>query len=156
MDSLSKSSSIARDISAMQRRFMFPVDRLGIWVSSLCILHCLLTPILLSLSTVLAHIAPSHMVPSEEKTHRLFSFIVAACGLIALLNGYRRHRRIEVVILMGGGLLCIFAGAYCGEYLSSHSVEVMVTLLGSGLMIAAHRRNHTFCQDSCSCDCSKD
>jgi uncharacterized membrane protein YfcA len=151
MNSIAKGSSTVSEVSTMQRRFTIPADRLGIGVSALCIVHCLLTPILLSLSTVLAH-----AIPSEERTHHFLSFIVAAFGLIALLNGYRRHRRIEVVILMGVGLFCIFAGAYCGEYLSSHSVEVLVTLFGSGFMIAAHRRNHSFCRNACSCSCPKD
>jgi hypothetical protein len=30
-------------------------------------------------------------------------------------------------------------------------VEVTITFFGSGLMIAAHRMNHTFCR---SCECS--
>jgi hypothetical protein len=42
------------------------------------------------------------------------------------------------------------ASAYWGDRLPSHPAEVLVTLIGSGFMIAAHRTNHTFCRD-CSC-----
>jgi hypothetical protein len=48
------------------------------------------------------------------------------------------------------GLAFIFGGAYWGDRLPSHVAEVVVTLIGSGFMITAHRRNHTFCRD-CSC-----
>ena len=33
----------------------------------------------------------------------------------------------------------------------SHGYEVFVTLIGSALMITAHRMNHTFCQDCRRC-----
>jgi hypothetical protein len=47
---------------------------------------------------------------------------------------------------MAGGLACIFFAAFQGDRLPSHSAEVGVTLLGSLLMISAHRLNHTFLQ----------
>jgi uncharacterized membrane protein YfcA len=120
-------------------------DTLGVWTSSLCFAHCLLTPVLLSFSAVAAH-----FLPSEERTHRSLALIVALLGAIALVNGFRSHRRARVILLMLAGLACIFGGAWWGNRLPSHAMEVAVTFLGSSLMIAAHRMNHTFCK-SCSC-----
>jgi uncharacterized membrane protein YfcA len=99
----------------------------------------------LSLSVVSAH-----FLPSEERTHRLLAVAIAALGAIALIKGYRNHRRHHVLFLMIAGLVCIFAGAYWGDCLPSHRTEVLVTFTGSGFMIAAHRLNHTFCRE-CSC-----
>jgi uncharacterized membrane protein YfcA len=127
------------------RMLAFPVDQIGIWTSTLCVIHCLLTPVLLSLSAVSAH-----FLPSEERTHRTLAVAIAALGAIALLKGYRKHRSSRVLVLMAVGLAFIFGGAYWGNHLPSHTVEVLVTLVGSGFMIAAHRTNHTFCRD-CSC-----
>jgi hypothetical protein len=124
---------------------MLPVDRIGIWTSTLCVIHCLLTPVLLSLSAVSAH-----FLPSEERTHRTFAVAIAAIGAIALVKGYRRHRSPRVLVLMIVGLAFIFGGAYWGDHLPSHAAEVLVTLVGSGFMIAAHRSNHTFCRN-CTC-----
>jgi len=121
------------------------VDQIGIWTSGLCVAHCLLTPVLISFSAVFAH-----FIPSEERTHRLLAVIIAAIGALALIKGYRSHRRPHVLLLMTVGLACIFAGAFWGNHLSSHAVEVLITFIGSGFMIAAHRLNHTFCRD-CSC-----
>ena len=127
------------------RMLSFPVDQIGVWTSALCVVHCLLTPVVLSLSAVSAH-----FLPSEEKTHRTLAVAIAALGAIALVKGYHRHRSWRVLALMAVGLACIFGGAFWGDHLPSHGVEVLVTLIGSGFMIAAHRANHTFCRD-CSC-----
>lgn len=121
-------------------------DRLGVWASALCVVHCMLTPVLLSLSAVFAH-----LLPSEERVHRPLAMIVALLGAIALLRGYRTHRRGLVILLMGAGLTLIFAGAFFGDQLPGHDSEILITLAGSSFMIAAHRRNHTFCRD---CECS--
>jgi peptidoglycan/LPS O-acetylase OafA/YrhL len=138
---LSKASAMG----SRSRTLAFPVDQIGVWTSTLCVIHCLLTPVVLSLSTVSAH-----FLPSEERTHRTLAVVITALGAIALVKGYRRHRSWRVLALMAVGLAFIFGGAYWGDHLPSHGVEVLVTLIGSGFMIAAHRTNHTFCRD-CSC-----
>jgi hypothetical protein len=128
------------------RGLNLPADRLGIWTSSLCVVHCLLTPVLLSYSAVMAH-----LLPTEEKTHRLLAVGVAALGGIALVQGFRTHGRRRILVLMAAGLAFIFFGAFYGDRLPSHAYEVLVTLTGSTLMITAHRMNHTFCKDCHSC-----
>lgn len=121
-------------------------DRLGMWTSALCVVHCLLTPALLSFSAVLAH-----LLPGEESVHRSLAMLVALFGAVALVSGFRRHRRATVLLLMAGGLGCIAGAAWLGDRLPSHAWEVAVTFLGSALMISAHRLNHTFCR---SCECT--
>ena len=125
--------------------FALPVDHIGVWTSAACVVHCLLTPVVLSISAVSAH-----FLPSEEKTHRTLAVIIAALGASALVKGYRSHRSSRVLVCMVVGLTFIFGGAYWGDRLPSHAAEVLVTLIGSAFMISAHRMNHTFCRD-CSC-----
>jgi MerC mercury resistance protein len=121
------------------------LDQLGIWTSALCVVHCVLTPVLLSISAVWVH-----FLPSEERTHRMLAVIIATLGALALVKGYRNHRRLRVLLLMVVGLSCIFASAYWGNTLPSHRIEVLITFIGSGFMITAHRMNHTFCRE-CRC-----
>lgn len=83
--------------------------------------------------------------------HRILAVLVALFGTIALIIGFRRHRRATILFLMLGGLGCIAGSAWLGDSLPSHAYEVAITMVGSGLMIAADRLNHTFCK---SCDCS--
>jgi uncharacterized membrane protein YfcA len=125
---------------------LFNADRLGILASSICAVHCLLTPVVLSLPAVWGH-----YLPSDEQFHRVIAVVVAGLGALAVVANYRRHRRRLVLFLIAAGLVCIFFGAYCGEELPSHSAEIGVTLLGSALMISAHRLNHTFCRDCPKC-----
>jgi uncharacterized membrane protein YfcA len=123
------------------------VDRAGVIASTACLIHCLVTPVVLSLSVVYAH-----FLPSEEHTHRVLAVFIATLGALAIVFGYRRHRRSSVLTLMSIGMVLIFAGAFFGDRLPSHAAEVLVTLAGSCCLIAAHRKNHTFCQSCTSCD----
>jgi MerC mercury resistance protein len=133
-------------MSTSSRVSAFSADNLGIWTSALCVVHCLVTPVLISASAVFAH-----FIPGEEKTHRTLAVGVAALGAIALVKGYRTHGRRRILGLMAMGLGFIFAGAFYGDRLPSHGYEVMVTMMGSLLMITAHRMNHTFCSDCRRC-----
>ena len=121
-------------------------DKLGIWASALCVVHCIVTPVLLSVSAVFAH-----LLPGEERTHRTLAIGVAALGAIALIQGFRTHGRRRILVLMALGLACIFCGAFFGNRLPGHVYEVAITLTGSILMITAHRMNHTFCRDCRTC-----
>ena len=121
-------------------------DRVGIVASAACFVHCIATPVILSFSAVYAH-----FLPSEEHTHRLLAVFVALVGAIALGMGFRKHKQKSILWLMAIGLALIFAGAYFGDHLPSHWMEVTITLLGSCCMITAHRRNHTFCGDCKRC-----
>ena len=117
------------------------VDRLGIWASALCVVHCIFTPVLLSFSVVLAH-----LLPGDEQVHRWLAALVACFGAIALIRGYRRHGEVSVLVMMAAGLCCIFGTAWFGDDLPSHIWEVGITMVGSVLMIAAHRGNHRSCR----------
>jgi hypothetical protein len=93
----------------------------------------------------------AHLLPAEESVHRSLALFVALFGAIALIGGFRKHRRATILFLMLGGLGCIAGTAWFGDKLPSHAFEVAITFMGSGLMIAAHRLNHTFCR---SCECA--
>ena len=120
-------------------------DWVGVGASTVCVIHCIVTPFLLSFSAVLAH-----FLPSEESTHRWLAIAIAAIGALALLRGFRVHRRTRVLLTMAAGLAFIFGGAWWGDLLPHHWMEVAVTFTGSAFMISAHRLNHTFCQE-CIC-----
>jgi len=123
------------------------VDRVGMVASAACFVHCLVTPVVVSLLAVYAH-----FLPSEEDTHRVLAIVVTLLGALALGTGYRRHKRASILLLMAAGLTLIFAGAFFGDRLPSHAYEVSITLAGSCCMITAHRRNHTFCHRCATCD----
>ncbi|HEY7302470.1 MAG TPA: MerC domain-containing protein [Bryobacteraceae bacterium] len=130
-----------------RRTLSMQADRLGIIASVLCFIHCVFTPLAVSLLAVGAH-----YLPTEEKIHRVLAIFVATLGGLAIFFGYRRHRRSRVVVLMSGGLFLIFAGAYFGNRLPSHLAEVAVTMAGGCFMISGHFLNHTFCRNCERCE----
>jgi hypothetical protein len=124
---------------------IFSADNLGIWASALCVVHCIATPFLISMSVVMAH-----LIPGEERTHRTLAVGIAILGAMALAKGYRTHKRLRVLATMAAGLAFIFFGAFFADRLPRHSFEVGITMMGSVLMMSAHRMNHSFCRE-CSC-----
>ncbi len=122
------------------------MDRLGVVASVGCAIHCMAMPLVVSLSAVYAH-----LLPTEEHTHRVLAVVVSCVGAIALGRGYKRHRRFSPLLLMAAGLCFIVGGAVFGDRLPTHLAEVAVTMAGSCCMIAAHRKNHTFCRDCERC-----
>jgi MerC mercury resistance protein len=135
-------------MSVSLRASAFSADSLGVWASALCVVHCVVTPVLVSMSVVMAR-----FIPGEERTHRALAVGVAALGALALVKGFRTHGRRRILGLMALGLGFIFAGAFFGGRLPSHGYEVAVTMTGSVLMICAHRMNHTFCRECRRCTC---
>jgi MerC mercury resistance protein len=69
-------------------------DRLGILLSSLCILHCLAMPF----ATTYFSIAGMEFF-TEDLPHRMLLLALAASGLFAFLPGIRRHRDWTVAFL---------------------------------------------------------
>ena len=119
-------------------------DRVGVVASSLCIGHCILTPVVLSLGPMWAH-----FLPGEEIVHRTMAVLVALAGLIAFVRGYRVHGRPAVGLLFASGVALIAFTAVWGDDLPSHLVEIIITLAGGLLMIGGHWLNHTFCKACC-------
>jgi uncharacterized membrane protein YfcA len=117
------------------------MDRVGSFASAACFVHCLATPIFLSLFPVWVH-----FLPSEESTHRVLALSITLIGVFAFFTGYRRHKRSSVLVFLGVGMTFIFTGAFFGNRLPSHWMEVLITLAGSSCLIVAHCKNHTFCR----------
>lgn len=118
-----------------------PSDALGIFASTLCVVHCVGTPILLSYSALLVR-----YLPGEEATHQALVAAVAVFGFAALVRGYRVHQRRQVPAMMLAGFACLFTGAVFGEELPAYLPEIAVTVVGSALMIASHVTNHMLCR----------
>ena len=74
--------------SLMQRQ---PWDLAGIGASSLCVLHCVATPLLVVILPVVEAV--------EKQTHAAFALAILGIGLLAFWPGYRRHSRWRIAAL---------------------------------------------------------
>jgi hypothetical protein len=115
-----------------------PWDLVGVGASTLCILHCLATPLLVVFLPVIG--------ASERQTHTVFAMAILAIGLLAFWPGYRQHRRWRIIAGAAVGFGLISLGATAPEGLLSESAETVATMLGGATLVTAHLRNAYFCR----------
>ena len=118
------------------------MDKIGIWTSSLCAVHCLILPALLPVIPFLgASIFAEHWF---EKTILSLSMII---GFWALLTGfYRYHRQLyPLYSLLLGGLI------YWNKDMFGHDFEPYTVTAGAVLIVASHLLNIRLCKSCQTC-----
>jgi hypothetical protein len=116
------------------------LDTLGVAASSLCLVHCLLMPLVILMLPAL-----SASIVHNEATHYLLAVFVTIFCLTAVVPGYLRHSRKEVLFLMLVGLsLVLFATFVAGPVLGE-SWEVPLISVGNLLVVGAHVFNRRLC-----------
>ncbi len=107
------------------------LDGLAIGLSSICLVHCLGTAIVLAL---LASAAGPLLDPRIHEFGLGLAILLAA---VALGRGVAAHRRIRPIALGVAGL-----GLMSGGLMVSHGpVELALTIVGVGLLAGAHYVN---------------
>ncbi len=117
-------------------------DRTGIFLSSLCTLHCLITPFItlsLPLWVYSIHYSPVHL---------FISIFIVPVAVYSFWSGYKRHKN-KIVILLGGlglFLLCIaLIDPSTRNQLRGNDIK---TIVGSLLLISGHLLNRRSLQKS--------
>lgn len=127
------------------------LDKLGIAVTSLCAIHCLLLPVILPLLPLVgADFLASH---AFEDGILLLTMIL---GFIALYSGYKRyHQQVyPFVMLFGGGFI------YWQKHYFGMENEPYFVAVGATLVVAAHVINMKLCRKDkayrgCNSDCAE-
>jgi hypothetical protein len=107
--------------------------------------HCLLTPVVISL---FPDIIP--YLPGDASFHRLLVVGIVLFGLVGFVPGYMVHRRKPLLALIGIGMCLILVVAWSGEGLN-RALELVLSVGGSLLLVAAHLLNRSFCRECRSC-----
>jgi hypothetical protein len=123
------------------------MDRVGMVLSAVCAVHCLVTPVAVALSpAAFAYLGHSTI-------HRALFVLVLAIGLLTFVRCYFSHRDLWPVLLGAVGLTILGLGSF-----HSHTYDLTValnqdlwehygqTLLGSLFLIGAHVRNIRSCR----------
>ena len=124
----------------------FLKDKIGIWASSLCAIHCLLLPMLVPVIPIVA--ASFFAEAWFERTILSVSLII---GFWALLSGYfRYHRRLYPLYgLLLGGLI------YWNKDILGETYEPFLVPLGALLIVLSHVINIKLCKSCSDCqDCN--
>tara|TARA_Y100001934_G_scaffold4539_1_gene6382 strand:- start:105 stop:581 length:477 start_codon:yes stop_codon:yes gene_type:complete len=135
-------NSISQGSSAMPK-MQFISDRLAMLLSSLCVVHCLLTPILLVSIPALAGVS----ILNDETFHQILLFFVLPIGVFALSLGYLHHKNKWVVFagvfgltLLSSPLLVEWIGL--GHEVLGEYGEVTITVIASFIIVGAHLINY--------------
>jgi hypothetical protein len=108
-------------------------DRVGIGLSGICAIHCLLVPVIVALIPLWPAFEEFH-----EYTHFIFFVAIAPAVYLSLRQ---RHQSPRITILLLTGLFIIFLAWYFNEILGEYG-EAGITLLGSILLITGHWLNY--------------
>lgn len=108
-------------------------DRVGIGLSSVCAIHCLLVPVFVSLIPLWPAFGEFH-----EFTHLVFFLAIAPAVILSIKN--RKNLR-EISVYLFIGLLIILLAWLFNEQLGDYG-EAGVTLIGSSFLIRGHWLNY--------------
>lgn len=115
-------------------------DRLGICLSFICIVHCLLTPVLL-LALPMMQVFESY----HGSLHLIFAFVIPLLALAAFVPGYRLHRDTRVLKMGLTGFVLIVCGIIIPHALEIEWLVPVITIPGSVFLIRAHLLNRNLC-----------
>lgn len=111
------------------------LDVLGIGASSLCVIHCLLMPLVLALP--MCGIQFLH----DGAVHPFLAGFVVMFGLTSILPGYRKHRECATLMAMALGLSLVLLATFVIEPALGEHWEMLVITAGNFLIVSAHIRN---------------
>jgi hypothetical protein len=116
--------------------------------SGICLVHCLLIPITISLFPGMLP-----YLPGDVWFHRILSLGIVLLGVVAFVPGYRIHRRKSLLFLVAVGVALILTVAWSGKWLSA-AMELALSIPGSLMLVTAHLLNRSFCRQCLSCHTS--
>lgn len=119
------------------------LDRLGVWITSLCAIHCLLLPILLPLAPLIA----SSFVASAWFERVILSASILV-GFAALFIGFHKYHRqlYPLYSLTLGGLI------YWNKHMFGEAYEPITIGVGALFIISAHLVNLRLCKKCKQCE----
>lgn len=110
------------------------LDGAAVAMSALCLLHCLLLPLVVVGVPFLAQFAETHL-------HYQVLILVIPLSVFALGIGFRRHRDRRIVAAGGLGMLLLVVGATVAHSELGLLADRLFTIAGSLVLAIAHWRN---------------
>jgi cytochrome c biogenesis factor len=111
-------------------------DRVAIALSTICIVHCLAMPFVIAVLPVAAF-----AVGGDGHFHSLMLWFVVPTSMLGFGFGFRVHRRADVALLGAAAIVTLAVAALWGHSAWDPSIEVLVNVMASVVLAAAHWRN---------------
>ncbi len=120
--------------SALPTPTVNPLDKAGVVVSTACLLHCLLLPLMIAAVPGVAHLGEEW-----EWLHLVFAVLSVPFAAFAMARGFRMHgSRIPMMVAFPGvALLWLSLLVH-----DPHWLESIVTSVGAIMLGAGHLINH--------------
>ncbi|NND80884.1 MAG: MerC domain-containing protein [Gammaproteobacteria bacterium] len=123
------------------------LDKLAVVLSGVCVLHCLITPIVITLLPIFTLSA----LVEDLLFHKLMLWLVLPTSFIALFIGCRKHRNL---LILGSGILgmaLLVLIALFAHSLMSDVQEKVATSVAGIILAISHILNFRACQQR-TCD----
>ena len=110
-------------------------DKLGIWTSFICLIHCLVFPLLATTFPIFLQL--------DMKVELFLIGIAFLIGTLSFLDNVIKHKYFISLVLFFSGFLAIFGGVI-------HNYETL-HILGLFILIVAHYLNYKKIKQSDGC-----
>lgn len=122
------------------------IDKIGIGLSSLCMVHCLVTPILILFMPVVQN-ELLHSV-----FHRVMFVLVVLIAMISFLPSYKKHKQMRVLVYAAIGCSILMTAA--ADFHFIHHIQIpyfehIFTSIGGIFLLTAHISNIRCVHKSC-------
>ncbi len=121
----------------MQEKLTDVADKSAIFLSILCLVHCLFLPILVLILPAVSALG----FFADEHFHQLLIFVIIPISFIALLSSYIRFKNWSIIGFIVFGVALITFAAFLGHDLVGHVGEVVLTVIGSIFIAYGHTKN---------------
>lgn len=111
-------------------------DALGIAASTLCLIHCLAMPFVISLLPVLGW-----QFLEGRNAHYVLASFVFAFALSAIVPGYLKHKRVDILFGMAIGLTCVLIATFAPYSILPEKLELPLITMGNIILVITHWRN---------------
>jgi hypothetical protein len=110
-------------------------DQMGITISSVCVIHCLVVaflPLLFPAFSLYSH---------QPWIHIIVGLLVLITTPMAFLPGMKKHGLNWIMGLAMAGLILIMIGVYLEKFHDSEQLSHGISIFGSLLLVSAHLKN---------------
>ena len=121
-------------------------DKFAMSFSAICMIHCLFAPSLIILSY-----SSLALTVESELIHKAILLLTIPVSIFAISLGYKNHSNNAIIYTGIAGLTILISALLIGESIGENA-ELILTIIGSLMVIACHYRNYRICK-KVNCDC---
>ena len=121
-------------------------DKFAMSFSAMCMIHCLFAPSLIILSY-----SSLALTVESELIHKTILLLTIPVSIFAISLGYKNHPNNSIIYTGIAGLTILISALLIGESIGENA-ELILTTIGSLMLIACHYRNYRICK-KVNCDC---